>query len=97
MVKSWRKRGTCLAAAPLVLFAETHNWDFEGLAWNILRVVSYGLLGLAIFGAAYLIIDKMTPFSFGRELLENKNVAVAVVLAGVFIGIALILAAAISG
>jgi uncharacterized membrane protein YjfL (UPF0719 family) len=80
-----------------VLFAQTQTWDWEGLAWNVLRVVIYVSLGLAIFAAAYLVIDKATPFSFGRELLENRNTAVALVLAAVFLGIALILAAAIHG
>jgi uncharacterized membrane protein YjfL (UPF0719 family) len=71
--------------------------DWLLLLWNIVRVLIYVFLGLALFAVAYLIIDKLTPFSFGRELLENKNVAVAIVLAGVFLGIAVILAAAIHG
>jgi uncharacterized membrane protein YjfL (UPF0719 family) len=89
---------TCIGLMPVVLFAqETHLWDWELLAWNVVRVLVYVLLGLAIFAATYLILDKATPFSFGRELLENRNTAFAIVLAGVFLGIALILAAAIHG
>jgi hypothetical protein len=104
MDRSWcNGRGTSalgLAVLLAVESVETHDpalWNWNHLLWNVTRVLIYVLLGLAIFAVAYLIIDKMTPFSFGRELLENRNVAVAIVLAGVFIGIALILAAAIQG
>ena len=46
---------------------------------------------------AYLVIDKLTPFSFHKEIIEDKNVALAIVLAAVFLGIALIVAASIHG
>ena len=92
----WKGKGLASWAMPLLL-AETTVWDFQGLLWNIFRVVIYTFLALAIFAVCYLVIDKLTPFSFGRELLENKNTAFAIVLAGVFLGIAIILAAAIHG
>jgi len=59
--------------------------------------VVYVVVGLALFGAAYLIIDKVTPFSLRKELLEDRNQALAIVLGSVFLSIALILAAAIRG
>ncbi len=80
-----------------VLFAEVAPWDWNTLLWSIVQVLIYVFLGLAIFAVAYLILDKATPFSFGQELRENKNTAMAIVLGSVFIGIALILAAAIRG
>ena len=94
----WKDRGFAISGVAVVLANETADtWHWDMLFWNIARVLIYGLLGLAIFGVCYLIIDKLTPFSFGRELIENRNVAVAIVLAGVFLGIAVILAAAIHG
>jgi uncharacterized membrane protein YjfL (UPF0719 family) len=74
---------------------DPNPWNWERLVWHIVQVLIYVFLGLAIFAVAYLVIDKLTPFSFGRELLENKNTAMAIVLGSIFIGIALILAAAI--
>jgi uncharacterized membrane protein YjfL (UPF0719 family) len=84
------------------LFAEVSErvnpiWNWSVFGWHLFNIVVYVVVGLALFGLAYLVIDKVTPFSLGQELLEKKNVAVAIVLAAVFIGIALILAAAISG
>ena len=72
-------------------------WDWGILFWHVAQVVVYVIVGLGMFGMAYLIIDKATPFSLGKELLEKNNVAVAIVLGAVFLGIAVILSAAIRG
>ena len=73
------------------------TWDWGILFWHVAQVVVYVIVGLGMFGMAYLIIDKATPFSLGKELLEKNNVAVAIVLGAVFLGIAIILSAAIRG
>jgi hypothetical protein len=72
-------------------------WQWEKLIWHVAQVIIYVLLGLGMFALGYLIIDKVTPFSFGKEIQDKQNVAMGVVLGSVFIGIALILAAAIRG
>ena len=72
-------------------------WDWNVFFWRLASAVIYVVVGLAIFAAAYLIIDKVTPFSLRKELLEDKNQALAIVLGAVFISIALVLAAAIRG
>ena len=71
--------------------------DWERLLWQIVQVVIWVSLGLGFFALAYLIIDKLTPFSFHKEVLEETNTALAILLAAVFLGIALIVAAAIHG
>jgi putative membrane protein len=72
-------------------------WDWNTFLWRLSSAAIYVVVGLAIFAAAYLIIDKVTPFSLRKELLEDKNHALAIVLGAVFISIAIILAAAIHG
>ena len=57
----------------------------------------FTLFGLLIFGLAYTIIVKATPFSVRKELEEDHNTAIAIVIGSVIIGIALIIAAAIQG
>jgi uncharacterized membrane protein YjfL (UPF0719 family) len=71
--------------------------SWENLFWGLAVAVIYVIVGLALFAATYLIIDKVTPFSLKKELLEDKNQALAIVLGAVFISIALVLAAAIRG
>jgi putative membrane protein len=54
-------------------------------------------IGLAVFGIAFWIMTKVAPFSMKKEIEEDQNVALGVIVAGVLIGIALIISAAIHG
>ena len=63
----------------------------------LLSTVIFTLFGLLIFGLAYFIMLKATPFSIRKELEEDHNTALAIVIGAVIIGIALIIAAAIQG
>ena len=78
-------------------YGSTTAWDWSLLLWHVAMVVIYVILGLGLFAIAYLVIDKATPFSLHKVLIEDKNVAVAVVLGAVFLGIAVILGSAIRG
>jgi uncharacterized membrane protein YjfL (UPF0719 family) len=80
------------------MFASVENaWDWWLLLWQVLLVVIYVVLGLGLFAVAYLIIDRITPFSLRKELEDDQNTALAIVLGSVFIGIAIIVAAAMKG
>jgi putative membrane protein len=74
---------------------EAGPWDWNTLLWHVVQVVVYVLLGLGLFGAAFLLIKKVTPFSIRKELEDDQNTALAIVIGSVFLGIAVILAAAI--
>ncbi|HEY6032697.1 MAG TPA: DUF350 domain-containing protein [Kofleriaceae bacterium] len=54
-------------------------------------------IGLAVFGIAFWIMKMVVPFSMKKEIEEDQNVALGVIVAGVMIGIALIISAAIHG
>ncbi len=58
---------------------------------------AFALLGILVFAAAFWLMTKIAPFSVRKEIEEDQNVALAVIMAGVIIGIALIVAAAIGG
>jgi uncharacterized membrane protein YjfL (UPF0719 family) len=55
------------------------------------------ILGLIVFAVSFFIIDKITPFSIRKELEEDQNIALGILLGAVLISIAIIIAAAISG
>jgi len=66
--------------------------------WNVfVNSLVYTVVGVAIFWIAFLVIDKLTPYNLWKELVEEKNVALAVVVGAMCLGIALIVAAAIHG
>ncbi|NVB84145.1 MAG: DUF350 domain-containing protein [Kofleriaceae bacterium] len=54
-------------------------------------------IGLVVFGLAFWVMNKLSPFSIKKEIEEDQNVALAVIMAGVIIGVSLIISAAISG
>lgn len=50
----------------------------------------FGFLGIFIMAIGYKVFDLLIPLDFNKEL-ENKNTAVAIVIAGLLIGIAVII------
>ena len=52
-------------------------------------------LGIVLFALAFLIIVKVTPFSLRKEIEEDQNTALAIIIASVILGISLIVSAAI--
>ena len=63
----------------------------------VINAVVFSLLGVVIFGASFLLIDLVTPYSLWKEIVDNKNSALAIVLGAMSLGICLIIAAAIHG
>lgn len=57
----------------------------------------YSLLGVVVFWAAFIIIDKITPYDLWKGLVEDRNQALATVVAAMCLGIAIIVASAIHG
>lgn len=55
----------------------------------------FSVLGLALFALAFWAIVKVTPFSIRKEIEEDHNVALSIIIASMIFGIALIIAAAI--
>jgi len=65
--------------------------------WNIfLETILYILVGVIIYVLSIIIVEKLTPWSLQKELVEDQNIAIAIMFAGFFIGIAIIIWAAIS-
>jgi putative membrane protein len=65
------------------------------LMTNIVSAGSFALLGVLLFAAAFWLVEKLTPGSLWKELLEDQNTAVGVLMGCVVLGLAIIVAAAI--
>ena len=59
--------------------------------------IVFSVLGLAVFAVAFLIMVKLSPFSIRKEIEQDHNTSLAILMAAVLLGIAHIIAAAISG
>jgi putative membrane protein len=66
--------------------------DLRPLA--MLSTVVYSVIGLAIFGLAFLLMVKISPFSIRKEIEKDQNVALAIIVGSVFISLAIIIQAA---
>jgi putative membrane protein len=64
---------------------------------HLLAALAFALVGLVFFAIAFVIMVKATPFSVRKEIEDDQNVALAVIMASVIIGIALIIGMAIQG
>ncbi len=63
----------------------------------ILGSVLYSAIGVVIFLVAYKIMERFLPFNVDKELAEDHNTAVGIVVGSVMIGLAVIIASAIHG
>lgn len=84
---------TKLIDAPALAMVVKIDQLLEVLVTTVIFVV----IGLVVFGIAFFIMDKVTPFSIRKEIEEDHNTALAIVIGAMILGIALIVAAAING
>ena len=59
--------------------------------------ILFALIGVFIFWICFVIIDKVTPYNLWEEIVEKQNLALALVVAAMSLGISNIVAAAIHG
>lgn len=64
---------------------------------TFLSTVVYTLFGVIVFALAFWAIVKLAPFSIRKEIETDQNVAVAVLIASVILGLAIIIAAVLHG
>ena len=69
----------------------------ESLLPIVVTTLIFVVLGLIVFALAFFVIAKATPFSVRKEIEEDQNIALAIVIAAVILGSALIIAAAVHG
>ncbi len=62
-----------------------------------LSTLVYTVFGVIVFAIAFWAMVKISPFSIRQELETDHNVAVAVLMAAVILGLAIIIAAALHG
>ena len=64
---------------------------------QLLVAAVFSILGLVILGLVWLVLVKILPFSLRKEIEEDQNIALGIVLGSLILGISLIIAAAIHG
>ncbi len=59
--------------------------------------ILYALIGVLVFWVSFIVIDKLTPYDLWQELVEKQNLALAIVVGAMALGLSIIVAAAVVG
>jgi putative membrane protein len=70
--------------------------SWEQLLPTLISAVIFVAIGLVVFAIAFFIMTKIAPFSVRKEIEEDQNTSLAVLMGSIIIGIAIIIAAAIT-
>lgn len=86
-----------LLAATSDLTASSSSWHPQTLWQALAYMLIFAATGIAAAIAGYTLFDKCTPGDLNKEIIENKNVAAAIVAAAVILGVCIIIAVAMLG
>ena len=70
------------------MFSDIHLAD-------MLSTLIYCVFGLVIFMVTYFVIEKIIPYPVRKEIEEDQNVALAILIGAFILGLAIIIAAVI--
>ena len=73
------------------------TWHAQNLGQAIALVLLFAAIGIAAAIVGFKVFDKCTPGHLGKEILEHRNIAAAIVAAAVILGVSIIIAAAMLG
>jgi putative membrane protein len=62
---------------------------------NVVNAIVYAAIGIIIFAGAFLVIDKVTPYNLWKEIVQEHNTALAILLGAMSLGICVIIASAV--
>lgn len=71
--------------------------DFNAIVKVAVESVVFVTIGLVVFGIAFFLVTKLAPFSIRKEIEEDQNTALGVMIGALIIGLAMIISAAIGG
>lgn len=67
------------------------------LGQHLAAAAVYTVFGVIVFAIAFVTMTKLTPFSVRKEIEEDQNTSLAIIMGSIVIGLALIIAAAVHG
>ncbi len=62
---------------------------------NVISALVFTFIGIFIFVLAFIVMDKLTPYHLWKEIVEEHNMALAILVGAMSIGICIIIASAI--
>jgi putative membrane protein len=66
--------------------------------WPVMvTTIIFVAIGLVVFAIAFLVVVLVSPFSVKKEIEEDQNTALAIIIGALILGISIIIASAING
>ena len=62
---------------------------------NVVNALVFAILGILIFVVAFFVLDKLTPYHLWKEIVHEHNIALAILVGALSMGLCLIIAAAV--
>ena len=96
--KSIRDNPGCLSfrsTAAITITPEANKMNLVPLG-NVVSALVFAFIGILIFIIAFVVIDKLTPYHLWKEIVQEHNMALAILIGAMSIGICIIIAAAYS-
>ena len=63
----------------------------------LINSIIFSVIGMTVFILGFFFFDRITPYHLWKQIVEEKNVALAVVVGAVSLGLSIIIAAAVHG
>jgi uncharacterized membrane protein YjfL (UPF0719 family) len=63
---------------------------------NVISALVFTFLGILVFVVAFVVMDKVTPYHLWKEIVQEHNMALAILVGAMSIGICIIIASAIN-
>jgi putative membrane protein len=67
----------------------------DTLASNVIAALIFAVLGISVFLIAFVAVDRLTPYALWREIIDEHNTALAILIGSIALGMSIIVAAAI--
>lgn len=71
--------------------------DWAPFVKALVATVVYSTMGVVMFAMSFVVIKLVAPFSIRKEIEEDQNTALAILIGSVILGLSIIIAAAVGG
>lgn len=63
----------------------------------LVNSIVFSLVGFIMLGLGFYVFDKLTPWKLWKEIIEEQNIPLAIIVAAMVLGISYIIASSIAG
>ena len=67
----------------------------DTLVSNMIAALVFAVIGIGVLFVAFVTVDRVTPYALWKEIIDEHNTALAILVGAIALGISIIVAAAI--